>query len=60
MHQETKSKMESQKKLLRDEIERLSGELVRANEEIVVLKNENGDLNTQLVEQIEKNRLSNE
>ena len=60
MHQETKSKMETQKKLLRDEIERLSGELARANEEIVVLKNENGDLNTQLVEQIEKNRLSNE
>ena len=60
MHQETKSKMETQKKLLRDEIERLSCELVRANEEIIVLKNENGDLNTQLVEQIEKNRLSNE
>lgn len=39
MHQETKNRMEVQKKTLRDEIERLGAELVKANEEIVTLKN---------------------
>ena len=48
--------MESQKKLLREEIERLNNELIRANEDIVSLKNQNSDLSSQLVEQIEKNK----